>query len=889
MKKVVFCCCWALFLAVLSVNDGQSQPLDATKNESAQVVLELENDEENTPTSFAEQLNAIRQIGVYFDENYLDAEINSDFSDEVRRIFPQLQGSDVYAREQNIRDGVKFYRLFADVYTRVKEVLVAPEDPPLMLGDDEYESDEEWPYIDSPDAVIISDFKSVVSYSSNPREAQAYLDKYLREKQNDNAAAAPLQKIGDILLRLDWKNLFIYGKQPENTLFHEGGEGEWSVAENDVAARWVSSLAGLGNETIIKAALHIYIPDGKILLLTGKDKPIVNVSGENLVEQKVFLPLPKQIKLGSAEYAAKDGNFAFPVELKAADINQNLNVKAELKLKVCDNQGCREVLLTPQLELAAGEAVPSLANNFVKQSFLRLPKEQSDDIEVVALTQELDNWGKSQLRVRLKTDENPILVKVFVDDEQGYEFGKPRMSVADGYINVFFEVGSDKTDLIGKKLRIIAAIDDGDAVSQTLEVKGQSWLDGAGDYLNRGMLLMAMVGGVLLSFMPWGFPLLVLKLLSINEFGARQVFQIRRNFGYTSLGIVLGLSICLAVIWILRLNGVDLGWGIEFKNPYGLVLAMLGLTWAVAEIAGVWRQSQNRRSIQLIGSGLVIAFIFVMSWAPYLPEIVGFALTQDMSVLAAIWVALMLGAVMPYVLIWAVPSLAVFVPQSGRGTATLRQLAVGLAGAAIALLLLRVALQAGWGMALLVLSGLALLWLMLVFWNIVCERIALSVMEAPVKKAVKKLIGRSVRGLGLLLVLIMLGMTAWSFNQKNLRLDLNIVEQQIDLEQINKDVESGKIVLVKIEAGGCLLCKVNEYMVFKSPIISEVMQHFEVVQIDVDNPYNPEVLRFMQRYGRSAAPCYVIFSSKVPYGMVLPSFLTEKDFRKVLASLVVDR
>ena len=153
MKKVVFCCCWALFLAVLSVNDGQSQPLDAAKNESAQVVLELENDEEDTPASFAEQLNAIRQIGVYFDENYPDAEINSDFSDEVRRIFPQLQGSDVYAREQNISDGVKFYRLFADVYTRVKEALVAPEDPPLMLGDDEYESDEEWPYIDSPDAV----------------------------------------------------------------------------------------------------------------------------------------------------------------------------------------------------------------------------------------------------------------------------------------------------------------------------------------------------------------------------------------------------------------------------------------------------------------------------------------------------------------------------------------------------------------------------------------------------------------------------------------------------------------------------------------------------------------------------------------------------------------
>ena len=251
MKKVVFCCCWALFLAVLSVNDGQSQPLDATKNESAQVVLELENDEENTPTSFAEQLNAIRQIGVYFDENYPDAEINSDFSDEVRRIFPQLQGSDVYAREQNIRDGVKFYRLFADVYTRVKEALVAPEDPPLILGDDEYESDEEWPYIDSPDAVIISDFKSVVSYSSNPREAQAYLDKYLREKQNDNAAAAPLQKIGDILLRLDWKNLFIYGKQPEHGVKHgiHGRVVQESRTIGD-SMRPLSESNGVGNRFV---------------------------------------------------------------------------------------------------------------------------------------------------------------------------------------------------------------------------------------------------------------------------------------------------------------------------------------------------------------------------------------------------------------------------------------------------------------------------------------------------------------------------------------------------------------------------------------------------------------------------------------------------------------
>ena len=68
-------------------------------------------------------------------------------SDDVREFFPHLAPQDIYDREQTIRDGVKFYRYFRDVYNKVKEKMLVPEAPPLLVDDKDYDTGESSPIL----------------------------------------------------------------------------------------------------------------------------------------------------------------------------------------------------------------------------------------------------------------------------------------------------------------------------------------------------------------------------------------------------------------------------------------------------------------------------------------------------------------------------------------------------------------------------------------------------------------------------------------------------------------------------------------------------------------------------------------------------------------------
>ena len=56
--------------------------------------------------------------------------------------------------------------------------------------------------------------------------------------------------------------------------------------------------------------------------------------------------------------------------------------------------------------------------------------------------------------------------------------------------------------------------------------------------------------------------------------------------------------------------------------------------------------------------------------------------------------------------------------------------------------------------------------------------------------------------------------------------------------------------------------------------------------IDVDwTHYNPEVLNFMERYGRRGLPFYIVFSPRIPDGIVLPEIISDRDFRELIENL----
>ena len=80
------------------------------------------------------------------------------------------------------------------------------------------------------------------------------------------------------------------------------------------------------------------------------------------------------------------------------------------------------------------------------------------------------------------------------------------------------------------------------------------------------MFAAAVIGGLLLNFMPCVFPVLSLKLLSLTKFGARNVSSVRRSFAFTLLGIWLSFALLAVMLAGLKQLEKTSGGACSFKT-----------------------------------------------------------------------------------------------------------------------------------------------------------------------------------------------------------------------------------------------------------------------------------------------------------------------------------
>lgn len=105
--------------------------------------------------------------------------------------------------------------------------------------------------------------------------------------------------------------------------------------------------------------------------------------------------------------------------------------------------------------------------------------------------------------------------------------------------------------------------------------------------LLTAMFAAAVIGGLLLNFMPCVFPVLSLKLLSLTKFGARNVSSVRRSFAFTLLGIWLSFALLAVMLAGLKQLGENVGWGMQFQNPWFVSLIFFAVLLFVAQIWGI--------------------------------------------------------------------------------------------------------------------------------------------------------------------------------------------------------------------------------------------------------------------------------------------------------------
>jgi suppressor for copper-sensitivity B len=381
------------------------------------------------------------------------------------------------------------------------------------------------------------------------------------------------------------------------------------------------------------------------------------------------------------------------------------------------------------------------------------------------------------------------------------------------------------------------------------------------------IILIALLGGFILNFMPCVLPVLSLKMLGLVGHAGERAAT-RRGFLASSAGIVTAFLILAAALVALKQAGGVIGWGIQFQHPWFLVMMTLVLLLFAANLLG-WFELPLPAWIGRIagaehGHGLTAQFFTGMlatlmatpCSAPFVGTAVTFAFSRGASEIFMIFAALGFGLALPYLLIAAFPGLAGLLPRPGAWMIWLRRiLGVMLAGTAVWLVTILSAQMSAGALAVAG-AGLALLVLFLALRGKLPARgrVAGAALGAVIAIAAAFLPGAS-RG----------PVTT-----------IDNLWQPFAETEIAGLVQSGKTVFVDVTADWCVTCIVNKQLVLDVGASAERLRRPEVVPMKADwTKPDDNIARYLASFGRYGIPFNVVYGPAAPGGILLPELLNE--------------
>lgn len=839
---------------------------------------------------------------LYLDAKYPGEAIEEDFSEDIAKFYPKMNDETRFKQSNFLRTVVRLYRLGKVAYEKYKEMMLVPPAPALVLADDEYEQDEVYVYQDVGKPLVIEDFKKVVSYSDEKQDVDAYQAKRIRDKATPKQQKQ-FQKMEDALNKLEFRKLMLYGLTEDSPFDDKRGFGEW--VGDKAKARLVSNQRTIAGAKELSVALQLVVPRGYIVL----SEPLLQYEGlqlklketENLETYATSLSVPRRLILSSGENAVGYvDNQLISIPLVLKDVNQPLQLEAQLQFTLCGNNVCENQSLAPKLDLEVGKAEASSAAEFLILAEANLPKVENANLKIKSLVVEPRSKPEEGdiLRVILESKKSPSDFDVFVNNAEGIKFASPLVRIDGKQIVVRLRVMDTKVSLAGKEFVITARVDKENAIRQTHVAEEAPLWDAESQRLNLSIVLLGVLGGFLLNLMPCVFPVLSLKLLTFTKFGGLNEQKIRSSFLYNVLGIFTAFVILGIMLISLKLFGYAIGWGMQFQNVYFLVFIVFVVGTFLAQVFGWLNFSSANLANKLIGSnakpeklshfltGLFLVLLATPCTAPYLGTALGFALAGSVIDIVVVLSAIAVGLALPYILLAFSPGLASMMPRPGPWMLKLNRLMVLMLVLTIVWLLSLLYAQTS-GALLARLSLYLGLFLIVLF---IRKKLLEAIIDSGENLKIVAKVKRMFNGASLLLLLGLVALGMWDaktgYSDKREVMARTHYNYLMDNDIIKTNLSQGNLVLLRIGADWCLTCKYNDFVLFDSPMTKEMMENAGVMVLDIDwTNYNPQVLELMGKFGRKGLPFYVLYSPRIPDGVVLPEIVSEQQFRELVENL----
>jgi thiol:disulfide interchange protein len=385
---------------------------------------------------------------------------------------------------------------------------------------------------------------------------------------------------------------------------------------------------------------------------------------------------------------------------------------------------------------------------------------------------------------------------------------------------------------------------------------------GAGGPGLAGMLLLAVLGGLILNAMPCVLPVLSLKVFGLVRSAGHGRREVVRGALATSAGILVSFLVLALAAVAARAAGAAVGWGVQFQRPgfvafLAVIVVLFSLNlWGLFEIPLPQRLARLGGSGPREGmaghfvSGLFATLMATPCSAPFLGTAVGFALAQEAPVILGIFAAVGIGMALPYLLIAAAPGVARLFPRPGAWMETVRGVMGFLLAASAVWLFYVLAAQVSPEQVTAIQLGLLALGLFTWLQHRVASgkglrRVAAGGMAAA---AVLTLAAASLSGEAA---------GARMAAQPSAKLIPWVAWDRAQAEALSSQ---GKMVFVDVTADWCFTCKVNERLVLETPEVAGAFEEHGVVPMKADwTNRNDEIASFLAEHGRYGIPFYLLY------------------------------
>lgn len=862
-----------------------------------------ENEETTKEITLKYMVETAIEIGHYFHTNYPGKAIETDLKPDIEKFFPNATRQELYDKESFIRNSIKFFRWGKEKIAEVKSLLLVPDTPILTYKDSEYENPDEYEYQDVGEnqTLIITDIKKVISYSEDLHERKTY--KIYKEK-NENFDAfeekfpgiAKLKRVYD---KIEIKKLPFYGLFYDDPKTNGEGISPW-IEQEYAKLHLASDHSRLDKRNQIKGVLHFKLNNEWAILAEDYEKyPEINITfnnSENIKECHLFRPTPHRAYFEDGDLITYGNNFAYPFICDVIDNKTPAIIKTQVIYSLCNlEKKCKIYDAEPTLTIKNGYGFETMLNNFITQNFNLLPYQSEEDIDIQDVSIENNELSPTGKTLRLIIDNKKDLDKpeIFIRTRDHIKFSHPKIAIDGRRISIRSDILTTEYNLEGQDVEITFSPDIIHSYRIIKTVKNSSIFDINSRTINFGLILLAILGGFILNFMPCVFPVLSLKFISLTQFGAKNEKNMRQNFALSFLGIICGFLFLATMLTGLKILGRNLGWGMQFQNPIFIITMIFAILLFIGQLQGLITfkfpnssKLQNKKfspSWEGFLSGLLVVLMATPCTGPYLGTTIGFALAGNISDIYAILMSVALGLSLPYLILLVSPNLSAFVPPPGPWMQKMHSFMTLMLCLTIIWLLSILKVQSSWGTVSGIIFIMAIFYLALYTYNQTLKEVEhLSGRDPKILHRSNKIIHTIFLSILTTLFIIssIIGNYGFSNHSKQVKQQ---TQNELDFNQIGQYVSQGYNVLIKVGADWCLTCSYNNFLVFDNITTKDIYKEYNIKIINIDwTEYKPEILEFMSEYGRRGLPFYILYNQNVPEGLVLPEILSQMEFENIL-------